>query len=423
MSLVAKGSVAAIDNGAGTAAPAYGAATTAGDYAVCLLYSNSSATTDPYTCIDATWKKLLTAGSAYGWTSLWYKTNLGASESAPTWDIAGGPSVGWAQLREYAGTASTAPDSSGSGSGDPCVATAAASDGGSTDDIIIGAGFGGSNGVSYTSALTDSSGASLTVADLDTSANGTNTEGYWFADAVAKATGADKDSATLSPSAYTGTTAIIASFKTPSGGSSLSETAAFAVSASLSGVHSLVLSRAAGFVALARLVGSQSLTTLRTVAVAVSGGLAATPVFRLAQSAALAVSGRLVPSVSLALARSATLAAASRLRAVYGSTLNKSAWLVSSARLVAVSPGLVTSGVARTGAAGRLAAVRALTLARSAVLTVTGRLSASYAVRTSPGTVALVDAPLAAVKFADVSAATVVLDDVTLSTVTLADSV
>jgi hypothetical protein len=207
--------------------PSFGQPTTAGNLLVAWVFTNDSPATNPLSTTSPGWVQATPAGGGgpYEWTTVFYKADCGASETAPTFADSGGGSGPLSLLGEFSGGATASVlDSSGTGSGSSTqTATNAAPDAAGGDLIIFASVWnGGNTGGTFTTTMADSSGASVTPAVTGNSgAGGGVTVFYGFSWGVAGAvTGAGEDTATGNLSVYSGGGSAIASFKAAGGGGS-----------------------------------------------------------------------------------------------------------------------------------------------------------------------------------------------------------
>jgi hypothetical protein len=214
---------------ASSLSPSFGQPTTAGNILVAWLTSNSGNATDPFGSSSPGWVKAVTGGSAFEWTSIWYKADCGASETAPVFTDSGS-SAGNSLLGEFSGAAIVSPlDSSGSSSGGSTnqTATNAAPDAAAGDLIIFSAMWNGGNaGGTITNAMTDSGGNSVTPNATDNSGSAGSFY-YDFVWGVAGTTGVSEDTATAMMSAFNNGSCAIVSFLAAGSGPAPSAVASF----------------------------------------------------------------------------------------------------------------------------------------------------------------------------------------------------
>lgn len=107
-------------------APAFGQATVAGHGLVACVGASGAA--EP-TITGAGWTKVVSVNPGGGsWLQIWVKPNCGAGEAAPSFQQAGGSTPMFAQLSEWSGMATAAPqEATGSASTNGTVLTVAAS--------------------------------------------------------------------------------------------------------------------------------------------------------------------------------------------------------------------------------------------------------------------------------------------------------
>ncbi len=190
----------------GTAAPAFGQATTAGNLLVAQVAASGATA---ITCSDGTWTS---AGQVVSGTgaraALFYKPNCGASEVAPTFTTS---SVAIAAvLSEWSGAATATPlDQTGTATGtaSPLAVTASGIDGGTGRLVICAYGWRTSGAV--VASETDSTGFSQLVAD---SASRANHLGSPYSVTVTTGTSADTNTETESGGTVSSVAAVIASF-------------------------------------------------------------------------------------------------------------------------------------------------------------------------------------------------------------------
>jgi hypothetical protein len=210
ITLVARGATVEAISGL-DAHPAFGAATTAGNFLVAYLGSNGTITT-----------------SASGWTivpgsvtgrAIAYKPDCGAGETAPVFSTSG--SDIWAFLEEWSGVATTSPLAQHNGSNiDSQAWSASLTNPDSTAGmLIVGCGYwNGSNlgGSVSLSTFTDSTGGAITGALIQ----GASAYGQYFAGiaGVAGPTGSFDHQVTMATSVYAGGDGLIASFKPANAG-------------------------------------------------------------------------------------------------------------------------------------------------------------------------------------------------------------
>jgi len=205
-----------------TLSPSFHQATQAGNLLVAWLGSNDSGSTAPFSTSSPGWVIAFQGGTAYQWFAVAYKENCSAGETAPTFSDSGG-SEPFSKLAEFSGMSlSSVLDQTGSllSSGTSFSAQASAGDS-KSGDLIIGGVYCNSPSIVATASatMTDSSGASVTVHEDSDQPAGAGTILYDFVWGVAGGTtGSSGDEVIVTTSAFTGGTAGIASFKTPSSG-------------------------------------------------------------------------------------------------------------------------------------------------------------------------------------------------------------
>jgi hypothetical protein len=206
--LVSAGPVAA------TLSPAFGQATTAHSLLLAWMMANDSGATDPWGSVSPGWTKVVSGGGAYEWTSLWYKADCGAGETAPTFTDAGGASLQSSMLMEFDGMLTSGViDSSGAGVDDSTeTATCAASDTEDGDLIIACEIWNGGAGIQTISqTMTDSGGAAVSYSVI--AGPGPDAWHYNIVYGFAGAAGAGKSTATGTLSTFANGGCLIATFK------------------------------------------------------------------------------------------------------------------------------------------------------------------------------------------------------------------
>jgi hypothetical protein len=215
ISLVSAGPVAT------TLSPAFGQATTEGNFLLAWLFGNTAVTSDPFTGPGNGWEQAVVSGGPYGWTALWYKADCGTAETAPAWTAGDDNNNASSLLAEFSGVAKTGVlDQSGAPgqSGATETATNSAPDSAAGDLVAFIAGWnGGTAATTITVTMTGPSGSSITPAVYSDPADVTGWK-YAFAWGVAGTLGADADSATGTLGAYSGGASGIASFKAAGAG-------------------------------------------------------------------------------------------------------------------------------------------------------------------------------------------------------------
>jgi hypothetical protein len=192
--------------------PAFGQPTTAGDLLVAWLISSDSSATDPFSTISPGWSAAFAAGSSSQWTSVWYKPDCAAGETAPVFTSAnGGPSL-ISMLGEFSGAALSSPVDSSGTSASPAAACAAPDSAGGDLIIFSVCWNSGNGGGTITTTMTDSAGSAVTPGAA------AGVAGTWiyygFAWGIAgAATGTGKDTAAGTLSVSGGAASGIVSFK------------------------------------------------------------------------------------------------------------------------------------------------------------------------------------------------------------------
>jgi len=209
ISLVSQGTIAA------SGSPAFGAATTAGNLLVAWVGSNGSGASFTTTTAASGWSAAAHGGTSFGWSSVWYKPNCGAAETAPVFTDPNG-SVAYSQLAEYSGAALSSPvDQSGGVITGPGMAAweAILSPDTEPGDLVCAAGFwNGSNsgGTITVTQFTDSAGAAITPHLTQASSGGLYLASLW---GVTSNTGSAGDVTWLLNSIFNGGGGAVASFK------------------------------------------------------------------------------------------------------------------------------------------------------------------------------------------------------------------
>lgn len=192
--------------------PAFGQPTTAGDLLIGWAYSNSSSSSFNTTCNDPTWRLAAFSGAAFGWTSLWYKTNCRRAETAP--QFSSGASQPMSQLAEFTAPGAALDQATAITGSQSYTITAASPDSKSGDLVVILYTWGGSNAGPTAIGMTgaDSSGTVLPLA-LYNNASSTGTQFWALAWGQASAGfGPQADTASATMGLFATGQAIVASF-------------------------------------------------------------------------------------------------------------------------------------------------------------------------------------------------------------------
>lgn len=191
-------------------------ATTAGNLGIGWVQTADSATSNPFS-VNQGWSVAITqtGSSAYQWSGIIYKADLGSGETAPTVTTTDGGSYLAVQLAEFSGAATTSPlhkTGQTSGGGQTISAQCTAADT-IAKCLIVAAAFwnGGNAPTEMVVTMTDSDSASVTPAGTYyNNSGGITNANYWgVAGAV---TGSAGDEATMNDGVYNGSSACIVSF-------------------------------------------------------------------------------------------------------------------------------------------------------------------------------------------------------------------
>jgi hypothetical protein len=82
--------------------PSFGQATAAGNLLVAWVYADTGGSSDPFNPVSG-WTKAVVPGASFNWSSIWYKANCGAGETAPVFTTAGANFGANSQLAEFSG--------------------------------------------------------------------------------------------------------------------------------------------------------------------------------------------------------------------------------------------------------------------------------------------------------------------------------
>jgi hypothetical protein len=209
ITLVSQGAIAA------SGSPAFGAATTAGDLLVAFVVSSGSTAAATITTAASGWALAAAGGSAFIWSSVWYKPNCAAGETAPVFTDPNG-SIQFSQLAEYAGAAAVSPVDHAAGvSGGGAVPTFSVNLPPDTQagDLVVACGFWNgstSGGTVSIWQFTDSAGTAITPHLQQASSGGVYLASLW---GIAGNTGSSGDTAYLSLSTFDTAAGTVVSFK------------------------------------------------------------------------------------------------------------------------------------------------------------------------------------------------------------------
>jgi hypothetical protein len=361
------GSAGAVNNTTSGApnTPAFGQATTAGNLLAAWMFSNSSSGTNPFSTSATGWTLATTGGGAFAWTAIYYRANCGAGETPPTFNTGG--TFGYVGLAEFSGGATASPldQSVGINGSPPGTATNPAADAAGGDLILLCVGWNGGNPgpTTITTAMTDSTGASVTPAQSDNHTS-SGSVFYDFAWGFAGSShGASADTAAGTLGVFSGGGAALASFKPASG-------VAHTATASLTVTPSFSAARTRGHSRTASLTVTPGFSAARTHGHSRTGSLTVTPGFSAARTRARFRTGSLTVTPGFSASR------------VHGHGRTAA---------LSVVPGFSTARTHGHARGAALAVTPAFTTARvhaqvrHAALTVTPSLHVT-AVRTVPGT-------------------------------------
>ena len=198
-----------VDNGS----PAFGATTREGNLLQAWVNSDSGSSTFDITTDASGWECAASNGAPYYWTSIWYKPDCAAGETAPVFTSG---AACWSRLAEFSGAADSPLDTSADGetSGESgWLATFGAPDsvGG---ELVSASGFwNGSNtgGTISLTDFTDNDGDAITGAALTSLADGSVYSASAYG--VAGATGSDAHQVGMQNSAYAANAGVAVTFK------------------------------------------------------------------------------------------------------------------------------------------------------------------------------------------------------------------
>ena len=209
-----------------TLSPSFGQSTSAGDVLLAWVFSNTGASSFNTTCSNPNWTLVDYAGAAFGWTSLWYRENCLAGETAPVFTSSGatGP---YSQLAEFRNVGVL--DQFGTAtSGNQNITLAMGSTDTQSGDFVAGILFwagGNQTPVTITASAVDSSGSAMTLNTTSTNQGTTGQNAYlFFWGQASNGIGPGVDTVTGSLSTFDGAQGIMGSFTPFQGFSTFTET-------------------------------------------------------------------------------------------------------------------------------------------------------------------------------------------------------